>query len=89
MYQFSKLIEGLGYYDDGEEHLGVPEEEYDRKKRVEISMNEVEDNKTAKRARNLAALATSKQKNSMLNFVKPGVTAHNIEQRKTAASKFY
>ena len=54
-------------------------------------MNEVEDNKTAKRARNLAALASSKvqQKNSMLNFVKPGVSAHHTEQRKTAASKLY
>ena len=81
----------MGYYDDGEEHLGVPEEEYDRKKRVEVSMNEVEDNKTAKRARNLAALASSKvqQKNSMLNFVKPGVSAHHTEQRKTATSKLY
>lgn len=85
----SKIVERLGYFDDGEEHLGVPEEEYDRKKRVEVSMNEVEDNKTAKKARNLAAFATTKtQQNSMLNFVKPGVTAHNIDQRKAVTSKF-
>lgn len=25
------ILEGHGYYDDGEEHLGVAEDEYDRK----------------------------------------------------------
>jgi hypothetical protein len=33
VYSYSKIIQGNGYRDDGEEVLGVAEDEYERRKR--------------------------------------------------------
>lgn len=30
------IVEGMGYYDDGEEHLGVNDDEYDRKYSISV-----------------------------------------------------
>eukprot|EP01036_Dinobryon_divergens_P045479 gene45479-60764_t len=76
--------EGLGYADDGEEHLGVGRDEYD------ASTNAAEDDemdgesKAVKKARKLnkAQASGAVQKNTMFNFVKTGQSS--VQQLSTA-----
>ena len=118
----------MGYYDDGEEHLGVNDDEYDRKfysmlitiqlttniyldilddylnivlliihdiifiylytdkKRLK-EISEDADSKLAKKARRLAD-AVGSQKNSILNFVRPGTsTIQHVEKSKAMSSE--
>eukprot|EP01032_Pedospumella_encystans_P013686 gene13686-15740_t len=58
---------GLGYHDDGEEHLGVGEDAYDAKKRLKESARDG-DNRLSKKARKLAESSLG-PKNSILRHM--------------------
>eukprot|EP01036_Dinobryon_divergens_P035626 gene35626-46208_t len=65
--------DGLGYHDDGEEHLGIAEDVSEAKKRLQ-DMSKEGDSKLAKKARRLAdEIASSSQRNSILKHVKTGL----------------
>lgn len=76
----------MGYYDDGEEHLGVAEDDHDKKKRLQEVANET-DSKGAKKARKLAEGTDGgpAQKNTMLNFLRTGPSATNSSSSLAAA----
>jgi hypothetical protein len=68
------FIEGLGYYDDGEEVLGVSDEGMDGKRRLqELARNS--DSKMNKKARKLAEESTL-QRGTILKHVQPGITSN-------------
>jgi hypothetical protein len=68
------IIEGLGYYDDGEEVLGVSDEGMDGKRRLqELARNS--DSKMNKKARKLAEESTF-QRGTILKHVQPGISSN-------------
>eukprot|EP01031_Cornospumella_fuschlensis_P037557 gene37557-45616_t len=71
--------DGLGYYDDGEEILGVGEDGFDLKKRLKEASKQ-EDMKVAKKARKLAE-DTIGQKNTMLKHLSNVPTAPKTSSR--------
>eukprot|EP01040_Poterioochromonas_malhamensis_P001065 gene1065-1130_t len=77
--------DGLGYYDDGEEVLGIAEEGFDGKKRLSDTKA---DNSISRKARKLAE-DSSAQRNTILKHVQPGVSSfmpRPVIKEKTAPS---
>jgi hypothetical protein len=72
----------LGYYDDGEEHVGVGVDAHEAKKRIQ-EISDDADKKLAKKARKLGEV----QRNSLMPFVKTGAPVSRESITTTVSSK--
>ena len=68
----SVFVDGAGYADDGEEILGITEDQTDAKKRAARMMDDA-DTKLSKKARGIAQ-AGRQQAGAMMNFARTGVS---------------
>ena len=66
------FIDGAGYADDGEEILGITEDQTDKKRRMKNQVNDEADNKLAKKARALAHAGRAQQ-GAMMRFAGTGI----------------
>jgi DNA polymerase alpha subunit A len=73
LFSFISFVDGAGYYDDGEEVLGIADEGAKKHKLDDLS--KAADHKMNKKARILAE-ASSAQRNSILKHVQTGVMSH-------------
>lgn len=64
--------EGIGYRDDGEEHLGIAEDPSEVRKRAIAEEIERDDSRNAKRLKKLVQGETN-QRNSILQFARAGL----------------
>jgi hypothetical protein len=86
MYRIScYVLDGLGYYDDGEEVLGIAEDGDGRKRLQDLAKGG--DSRMAKRARKLAE-DSNMPKNSLLRHVQPGINNAHRGSTKDRARKF-
>ena len=66
--------EGIGYKDDGEEHLGIAEDPSEARKRAIAEEMDRDDNKNIKRLKKLVQ-GEAPQKNTILQFARAGLGA--------------
>jgi TPR repeat protein len=84
-YHFG-VLDGLGYHDNGEEIMGVPEESRDAKRRLQEAARQGDSN-AAKKARRIAE-ASSGQRGSILKHLQTGISGTRVVSAKEVARKF-